>query len=86
MPIRRLLKGSELGADEIEILTRAFDQALRSLSVVDQQPVWRLRLLGADFIQPPWHDLHPDRLALELHLPPTLLRRRSDGCAKPAWM
>jgi hypothetical protein len=35
MPIRRLLKGSELGADEIEILTRAFDQALRSLSVVD---------------------------------------------------
>jgi len=36
MPIRRLLAGSELGTDEIEILTRAFDQALRSLSVVDR--------------------------------------------------
>jgi hypothetical protein len=29
MPIKRLLEGSKLGADEIEILTRAFDQALR---------------------------------------------------------
>jgi hypothetical protein len=36
MPIRRLLKSSELGTDEIEILTRAFDKALRSLSVVDR--------------------------------------------------
>ena len=36
MPIRRLLNGSQLGADEIEILTRAFDQALRSLSLVDR--------------------------------------------------
>ena len=36
MPIRRLLAGSGLGADEVEILTRAFDQALRSLSLVDR--------------------------------------------------
>jgi hypothetical protein len=36
MPIRRLLEGSTLGTDEIEILTRAFDQALRLLSLVDR--------------------------------------------------
>jgi len=36
MPIRRLLAGSKLGIDEIEILTRAFDKALRLLSVVDR--------------------------------------------------
>ena len=36
MPIRRLLAGSKLGNDEIEILTQAFDKALRSLSVVDR--------------------------------------------------
>ena len=36
MPIRRLLAGSELGTDEIEILTGAFDQALRLVSVVDR--------------------------------------------------
>lgn len=36
MPIRRLLEGSTLGTDEVEILTRAFDQALRLLSVVDR--------------------------------------------------
>jgi hypothetical protein len=36
MPIRRLLANSKLGTDEIEILTRAFDQALRSLSVPDR--------------------------------------------------
>lgn len=36
MPIRRLLASSKLGTDEIEILTRAFDQALRSLSVPDR--------------------------------------------------
>jgi len=36
MPIRRLLASSKLGTDKIEILTRAFDQALRSLSVPDR--------------------------------------------------
>ena len=36
MPIRRMLAGSKLGKDEIEILTRAFDKALCSLSVVDR--------------------------------------------------
>jgi hypothetical protein len=37
MPIRRLLAGSKFGPDEIDILTRAFDQALRSLSVPDRK-------------------------------------------------
>lgn len=36
MPIRRLLAGSKLGTDEIEILTQAYDKAWRSLSVVDR--------------------------------------------------
>ena len=36
MPIRQLLEGSKLGADEIEILIRAFDQALRSVYLVDR--------------------------------------------------
>lgn len=36
MPIGRLLRGSQLGADEIEILTRAFEKALRLLSLVDR--------------------------------------------------
>jgi hypothetical protein len=36
MPIGRLLTGSKLGTDEIENLTRAFDQALRSLHLVDR--------------------------------------------------
>jgi hypothetical protein len=36
MPIRRLLAGSKLGTDEIEILTQAFDKALRLLSLVDR--------------------------------------------------
>jgi hypothetical protein len=36
MPIRRLLAGSKLATDEIDILTRAFDEALRSLSLVDR--------------------------------------------------
>jgi hypothetical protein len=36
MPIRRLLAGSKLGTDEIEILTRAFDKALRLLQLVDR--------------------------------------------------
>ena len=36
MPIRRLLTGSQLGADEIEVLTRAFEQALHLLSLVDR--------------------------------------------------
>jgi len=35
MLIRRLLEGSKLGADEIEILTRAFDLALRSVYLID---------------------------------------------------
>jgi hypothetical protein len=45
-----------------------------SLTVVDQVPAWRRRLLGEDFIQPPWHDSHPARVAIELDLPPSLLR------------
>jgi len=36
MPIRRLLAASKLATDEIDILTRAFDEALRSLSLVDR--------------------------------------------------
>jgi hypothetical protein len=36
MPINRLLAGSKLGPDEVDILTRAFDQALRSLSLLDR--------------------------------------------------
>jgi hypothetical protein len=36
MPIGRLLTGNQFGADEIEILTRAFEQALRLLSLVDR--------------------------------------------------
>jgi hypothetical protein len=36
MAIRRLLKGSSLGADEIDVLTRAFDRALRLLNLVDR--------------------------------------------------
>lgn len=37
MPIKRLLEDSKLDQDEIEILTRAFDHALRSLSLVDRR-------------------------------------------------
>jgi hypothetical protein len=36
MPIRRLLAGSKLGPDEIDVLNRALDQALRSLGVPDR--------------------------------------------------
>jgi hypothetical protein len=36
MPIRRLLAGSTLGPDEIETLSVAFDEALRSLNLVDR--------------------------------------------------
>jgi len=36
MPITRLLQSTKFGPDEIEIMTKAFDQALRSLSVVDR--------------------------------------------------
>jgi len=36
MPIRRLLAGSGLGTNEIEVLTLAFDKAMRLLSVVDR--------------------------------------------------
>jgi hypothetical protein len=45
-----------------------------SLRVVDQMPGWRQRLLSEAFIQPPWHDRHPARLAIEVDLPPSLLR------------
>jgi hypothetical protein len=37
MPIRRLLQDSKLRPDEIKILTRAFDHALRLLSLVDRR-------------------------------------------------
>jgi hypothetical protein len=36
MPIHRLLTDSKLGPDEIENLNRAFEQALRSLHLVDR--------------------------------------------------
>jgi transposase len=48
--------------------------SVRSLSVLDHLPAWRLRLLGEDFISAPWHDLHPDRLAIEADLSEPLLR------------
>src|SRR5207245_427768 len=35
-----------------------------SLLVLNQLPFWQQRLLSDDFVQPPWHDLHPARLAL----------------------
>lgn len=37
MPIRRLLQDSMLDADEMEILTRAFNLALHSLSLIDRR-------------------------------------------------
>jgi hypothetical protein len=37
MPIRRLLQVSKLDADEIEILARAFNHALHSLSLIDRR-------------------------------------------------
>lgn len=37
MPIRRLLQDSKLDTDEMEILTRAFNHALRSLSLIDRR-------------------------------------------------
>jgi hypothetical protein len=36
MPINRLLKDSKLEPNQIELLNRAFKQALRSLSLVDR--------------------------------------------------
>jgi hypothetical protein len=36
MPIQRLLRDSTLPADQIEILTRAFDLAMKSLGLVDR--------------------------------------------------
>ena len=36
MPINRLLKDSKLKPDEIEILNRAFEEALRALSLTDR--------------------------------------------------
>jgi hypothetical protein len=47
---------------------------LFSLPVLDHTPAWRWRLLGEDFIQPPWLDSHPQRLARQRHLPDELLR------------
>lgn len=37
MPIRRLLQDSKMDPDEIEILTRAFNHALHSLSLIDRR-------------------------------------------------
>lgn len=37
MPIRRLLQDSMLDADGMEILTRAFNHALHSLSLIDRR-------------------------------------------------
>jgi len=36
MPIKRLLAGNQLGAEEVEILTAAFNRALRLLGLVDR--------------------------------------------------
>lgn len=36
MPIIRLLENSKLPPDDVEILTRAFREALRALSLVDR--------------------------------------------------
>ena len=36
MPIKRLLAGYQLEPEELEILTAAFNRALRSLGVVDR--------------------------------------------------
>ena len=36
MPIIRLLENSKLTPDDVEILTRAFKEALRALSLVDR--------------------------------------------------
>ena len=37
MPIRRLLQDRKVEAEEIEILTSAFNHALRSLSLIDRR-------------------------------------------------
>jgi hypothetical protein len=36
MPIQRLLKDTTLPPDQIEVLTRAFDLAMKSLGLVDR--------------------------------------------------
>ena len=36
MPIKRLFAGNQLGAEEVEILTAAFNRALRLLGLVDR--------------------------------------------------
>jgi hypothetical protein len=36
MPIKRLLAGNQLEPEEVEILTAAFNRALRSLGLVDR--------------------------------------------------
>jgi len=36
MPIDRLMRSSKLDPDEVELLNRAFDLALRSLGLVDR--------------------------------------------------
>ena len=75
MPIRRLLKSSTLAADEIDILTRAFDQALRSLNLCDRdapdpltETIARQIIdVGASTIRDP---MEIARLAIKrLHLP-----------------
>jgi hypothetical protein len=74
MPIRRLLAGSELGANEIEILTKAFDQAMRSLSLVDRNDPLT-ELLARNIIEVGATDVHnPAEIANEaikkLGIPP----------------
>ena len=36
MPVKRLLAGNQLEPEEVEILTAAFNRALRSLGLVDR--------------------------------------------------
>ncbi len=45
-----------------------------SLLVLNNLSSWQQRLHSADFVQPPWHDQHPARLAIEADLPSDLLR------------
>jgi transposase len=40
-----------------------------SLPVLNNLPQWRQRLFSPAFLQPPWHDHHPARLAIDEALP-----------------
>jgi hypothetical protein len=50
MPIKRLLAGYQLEPEEVEILTAAFNRALRSLDVVDRNDP-RTDLIAREIIE-----------------------------------